>query len=129
MNWIVTVYIAVLFFVLTPGVLVYLPPKSSKLVVAAFHAVVFALIWHFTHKIVWQMSAGLEGFTEGFKKTGADSMLTGRYGPDASKPVDRTCVTADDATPGGWGTGTAETVGSSTKGKKVNCVANKWQYV
>ena len=62
MNWFCTIYVALLFFVLTPGILVTLPPKSSKLVVAGFHAIVFALIWHFTHKIVWRMSSaeGLE---------------------------------------------------------------------
>lgn len=64
MNWICTVYIAVLFFVLTPGILVTLPPKSSKLIVAGFHAIVFALVWHFTHKMVWKLSSGREGFEE-----------------------------------------------------------------
>jgi len=65
MQWIITVYIALLFFVLSPGVLVTLPPKSSKFVVAGFHAVVFALVWHFTHKMVWKMSVSMsEGFSE-----------------------------------------------------------------
>lgn len=39
---------AVLFFLLTPGVLLSLPPGGSKMVVAATHAVVFALV----HKVV-----------------------------------------------------------------------------
>ena len=52
MNWAVTIYSAILFFVLTPNILVRLPPKSSKFVVAATHAVIFALIFHFTCKIV-----------------------------------------------------------------------------
>ena len=47
------IYVFLLFFVLTPGVLVTLPPKSSVMVVAAVHAVVFALIWALTHKFVW----------------------------------------------------------------------------
>jgi hypothetical protein len=59
MNWAVTVYAAILFFVLTPAVLVRLPPNGSKLTVAAFHAVVFALVFHFTHKLVWQLSMGM----------------------------------------------------------------------
>ena len=68
MNWVITIYVALLFFVLTPGVLVTLPPKSSKLVVAAFHALVFALVWHFTHKLVWSasVSIGAPGKKEGF---------------------------------------------------------------
>jgi len=61
MNWIITIYIALLFFVLTPGVFVRLPPKAGLMTVAAVHALVFALIWHFTHKFVWKLSAGREG--------------------------------------------------------------------
>ena len=38
MNWIITIYIALLFFALTPGVLVSLPPKKGKYTVAAVHA-------------------------------------------------------------------------------------------
>jgi hypothetical protein len=71
MNWIVTIYCAILFFVLTPKILVSLPPKSSKMVVAATHAVIFAIIFHFTYKIVYTntMNLGLlfmgkEGFEE-----------------------------------------------------------------
>ena len=48
-------YLAVLFFVLTPGVLVSLPPGGSKLTVAIVHAVVFALVYHFTHKVVLRL--------------------------------------------------------------------------
>jgi hypothetical protein len=59
MNWAVTFYAAILFFVLTPAVLVRLPPKGGKFTVAAVHAVVFALVFHFTHKLVWQLSMGL----------------------------------------------------------------------
>lgn len=65
MNWIVTIYAALLFFILTPAVLVRLPPKGGKYTVAAFHALVFALVFHFTAKMVWQVSKGLEGFQEG----------------------------------------------------------------
>ena len=47
-------YFAVLFFVLTPGVLVSLPPGGSKLAVAGTHSVVFALLYVLTHKIVFR---------------------------------------------------------------------------
>ncbi len=46
------VYLAVLFVVLTPGVVLSLPPGQSLIVQAATHAVVFALVWSFTHKLV-----------------------------------------------------------------------------
>jgi hypothetical protein len=53
MNVWMSLFIAVLFFVLTPGVLVRLPPGGSKWLVAATHAVVFALVYHLSHKAVW----------------------------------------------------------------------------
>ena len=54
MSLLVTLYVAVLFFLLTPAILVSLPPKGGKFTVAAVHGLVFALIFHFTHKIVWR---------------------------------------------------------------------------
>ena len=56
MNVWMSVFMAVLFVVLTPGVLLRLPPGGSKLVVAVTHAVVFALVYHFSHKAVWNMT-------------------------------------------------------------------------
>lgn len=46
-------FVALLFYVMTPGVLLSLPPGGSKTVVAVTHAVVFALLFTLTHKIVW----------------------------------------------------------------------------
>lgn len=60
MHYLMTLYIAALFFVLVPGVLVTIPPKGSKLVQAAVHGLVFALVYHFTHKLVYR--ALYEGF-------------------------------------------------------------------
>jgi len=76
MNWIVTFYSALLFFVLVPGVLVSFPPKRGKYVVAGFHALVFALIWHFTNKMVWHASTNHEGFSEGAKNKSNDKKKT-----------------------------------------------------
>ena len=56
MNALMSLYVFILFFVLTPGVLLSLPPKSSKLVVAATHALVFTLVYWATHKIVWKFT-------------------------------------------------------------------------
>jgi hypothetical protein len=64
MNIFVTLYSAILFFILTPAVFLRLPPNGSKYTVAAVHAIVFALIFHFTHKMVWRMSMGMEGLTD-----------------------------------------------------------------
>ena len=47
-------FVAALFYLLTPGVVVSLPPGSSHQVQAAVHAVVFALVltlsWKFVKK-------------------------------------------------------------------------------
>jgi hypothetical protein len=50
--WALALYLAVLFYVLTPGVLLALPPGASLHVQALTHAVVFALVYKFTHKFV-----------------------------------------------------------------------------
>ena len=52
MNWLVTIYSAVLFFLLTPAILLRLPNKGNKYVVAGVHAIVFALLFHFTSSMV-----------------------------------------------------------------------------
>lgn len=54
MMW-MSLYAAVLFFLLTPGVLLSLPPGGSRTTVALTHAVVFAVVWTLTHKMVWRM--------------------------------------------------------------------------
>jgi hypothetical protein len=68
MSLVVSLYAAVLFFLLTPAILLRLPPKGNKFTVAAVHALVFAVIFHFTHKLVWRLGASLEGFKEGAAK-------------------------------------------------------------
>ena len=49
--WIMAVYAAVLFYALTPGVLVSLPPGASRMTVNLTHAVVFGVVWALTHKM------------------------------------------------------------------------------
>lgn len=53
------VYAAVLFFALVPGVLLSLPSASSSLQTqAAVHAVVFGVVWMFTHRLVYSALGG-----------------------------------------------------------------------
>jgi hypothetical protein len=54
--------IAALFFVLTPGVFISLPPGKGKLVVAATHAAVFALVFHLAHKPLMNLAQQYELF-------------------------------------------------------------------
>jgi hypothetical protein len=46
------IFVFVLFFILTPGVLLTLPPKGSVPVVALVHALVFTVIFSLTNKMV-----------------------------------------------------------------------------
>jgi hypothetical protein len=59
-----SLYMAVLFFLLVPGVLVTLPPGGKKMTVAFTHAVVFALVYYLTHKAVYRMLAPYEAFQD-----------------------------------------------------------------
>ena len=60
-----SLYLVALFVALTPGVLISLPPKGKKLTVALTHAVVFAVVYQLTHKMVWR------ALYEGFEAAGA----------------------------------------------------------
>ena len=53
------IYAFVLFIVLTPGILFYFPKHKSKIVTNLFHALVFAIIWTFTHKFVYKSTRGI----------------------------------------------------------------------
>jgi len=48
-----TLFVAALFYVLTPGILLTLPKGGSKMTVAATHALVFAVVFGLVHKSVW----------------------------------------------------------------------------
>ena len=62
MNLTMTLFTTLLFVLLTPGMLLRIPPGGSKLTVALVHGLIFALVYHFTHKMVWRWSMGYEGF-------------------------------------------------------------------
>jgi hypothetical protein len=58
-------YVAILFFLLSPGVLLRLPAGGSLVTAALVHAIVFGVIYLFTHKLVWRQVKNLEQ-TDGF---------------------------------------------------------------
>lgn len=47
-------FMAILAFLLSPGILVSLPPGASRKVTALTHAVVLALVYGLTHKLVYK---------------------------------------------------------------------------
>ena len=53
------VYLIFLFYVLSPNVLLRIPPNGSKHVVALVHAVVFAVVYYYTSGYVGAMLGSL----------------------------------------------------------------------
>lgn len=64
MNLLMIAFTVILFVLLTPGVLLSLPPKGTLLTQAVVHGLVFALVYHFTHKAVWMWSKQMDGFDD-----------------------------------------------------------------
>lgn len=58
MNFVLFLVVVALFYVLVPGILVVLPPKSGKHVVALTHALVFGVILAIIHKPIWTATQG-----------------------------------------------------------------------
>ena len=56
MNFVMFLFLALLAYLLTPGVLVVLPPGGSKMTVAVTHAVILSAVYALSHKFVWNLS-------------------------------------------------------------------------
>ena len=52
MNLVMFIVSAVLFFLLTPGIVLSLPPGGSKMMVAMTHAVVFGIVFTLFHNML-----------------------------------------------------------------------------
>jgi len=76
-DYLMTVFTALLFVVLTPGVLLTIPPKGSNLVVAVVHGLVFALLYHLLCKAVsaWKN----EGFQSVCSAENPDGICPANY--------------------------------------------------
>jgi hypothetical protein len=59
MDLYMSIFMALLFLVLTPGVLLSIPPGGSKLGVAATHGVVFALVYYLAKDTVMDFTSSL----------------------------------------------------------------------
>ena len=82
-----SLFVAALFVVLTPGVLVTLPSKGSKLTVAVVHGLLFAVVYHLTRKVVshFLFSNGLSSTREAFEADPMDTCKEGASIAEASK--------------------------------------------
>ena len=70
------IYTVILFVLLTPSILFSFPKKSNKWTVAFVHGLVFAIIFHFTHKFVHK---------ENFKLYDDEDCTEVRVGPNKNK--------------------------------------------
>jgi hypothetical protein len=59
---VMTALTALLFVVLTPGILVTIPAKGSKIIVALTHGIIFALVYYLLHKSLLHVTKKFEGF-------------------------------------------------------------------
>ena len=59
MNLIMFLFSALLFFLLTPGILLSLPPGGSKIVVAITHAIVFGAVFTLSHRMLMALGGGM----------------------------------------------------------------------
>ena len=50
-----SLYAALLFYVLSPGVFLSIPEGASRFMKAGVHAALFAVVYHLTHKAVWRV--------------------------------------------------------------------------
>jgi hypothetical protein len=69
LNICIFVLQVLLFVLLTPGILLVLPPKSSKYIVALTHGIVFSALWILLYKPFCRFCSvmKLEGLTENVK--------------------------------------------------------------
>lgn len=54
-------YTVLLFVLLTPAILVRLPPKGNKWTVAIVHGLIFSIILHLSHRFVLGLTLNIEG--------------------------------------------------------------------
>jgi len=74
LNICIFVLQVLLFVLLTPGILLVLPPKSSKYIVALTHGIVFSALWILLYKPFCRFCSvmKLEGLTENNKGMSKD---------------------------------------------------------
>jgi hypothetical protein len=80
MNALTFIYVFILFYILTPGVLITLPKKISRILAALIHGLIFTVILAITYRPIYKLSTRLfENFS------GNESVLV--YDPEYSAYV------------------------------------------
>ena len=94
-----SLFVAALFVALTPGVLLTLPSKGSKLTVAVVHGLVFAVVYHLTRKAVshFLRSNGLSTTTEAFQTEAFEICNAAKASVDMFEAATKAAMDADKA--------------------------------
>ena len=93
MNLLMIAFTVILFVLLTPGIVLSLPPKGTLLTMAVVHGLVFALIYHFSHKAVSTLSTQMDGYDD----MESNQMSGGQMG---AAPQGSLCKTSDQCMSG-----------------------------
>ena len=93
MNIFVSLYAALLFVLLTPGILTRLPPTGSKLTVAIVHGLIFAVVYYFTHKFVWRATMNIHTGFEGMDTQAAQAVVNACV--DGKDPSGKPCTSTN----------------------------------
>ena len=122
-----SLFVAALFVVLTPGVLVTLPSKGSKLTVAVVHGLLFAVVYHLTCKTVshFLRSNGLSSRSEGFQAEAFQICDAAKTAVDAFDKATKAAIEADrmNAPNKGALLTAAQTAQANAEAAKIACSA------
>jgi len=75
MNHLFCLFVIVLFVLLTPNILLRLPPKGGKWTVAIVHGLVFAFVLHFSYMYYFKSREGATGMPSTMPPTGMPSTM------------------------------------------------------
>jgi len=99
MSILFSVYVLALFVVLTPGILLRLPKKGSKITVALVHALVFAAVLAVSGHVFWKHGRHLFEGMEHSTKTPGSNPGSNKQKATESKPNMVSSVSYADSKP------------------------------
>jgi len=100
-NIIASLYVAVLFFILTPGVALNIPGKNL-IITALVHSALFAVVFGLTHKLVWNLSRTFvtEPFLQSYGITKSTQLIGKKCSMNSDCPPGTGCWDDEEGKPG-----------------------------
>lgn len=101
MNLIVAIYAGLLFFLLSPNVLLRIPKKGSTKMVAFVHAIVFAILLFLTSKLImWAMNKMSVSGKEGLDNQSPESQPSQPPKTNPMEGLGQKCSSSNDCNGG-----------------------------